>query len=173
MRRHSDTRRRPFRVLFVCTANICRSPMAEGILNDLAGRAELTGQMEVHSAGVAAFDGAPASPLACDVSLEAGIDISRHRSRPVTEELLSQADLVLTMTALHHKEIAQRYPQSAEKVVPLRAYAVGGAVNGNRDIEDPYGGTKAGYQKCFDQLRQEIERIFPEIVDAVRAKRSW
>lgn len=156
-------KRKPLSVLFVCTANICRSPMAEGIMKRLVSTNELKGKLKVESAGVAAIDGEEASLLAQEVSREAGIDITRHRSQPVTKKLLKHSDLVLTMTLSHQHEIERVYPEYAEKTFRLREYGLKGQLNSHLEIDDPYGGSRENYEICFLTLRREVERILPEI----------
>jgi len=161
-------KRKTLSVLFVCTANICRSPMAEGILKHLVSTNELKGKLKVESAGVAAIDGEEASLLAQEVSRAAGIDITRHRSQPVTKKLLKNFDLVLTMTLLHQHEIERLYPGCAGKTFRLREYGRKGQLYSHLEIDDPYGGSKEIYEICFLTLRREIERILPEIEKEIK-----
>src|SRR5258705_13893483 len=106
-------------ILFVCTGNVCRSPMAEGILRHaLQGR----GDYRVMSAGLGAMEGQPPSPYAVQAVRELGIDISSQRSRMLTPELESQADFIFGMTHNHIDTVMLLYPQAAEKTFLLREF---------------------------------------------------
>src|SRR5688572_20211132 len=105
--------------LFVCTGNICRSPMAEGLLRHAAaGRNEY----RAVSAGLGAVDGQPPSAHAIQAMRELGIDISQQRSRMLTADLVQQADYILGMTHSHVDTVLLLYPQSAEKTFLLREF---------------------------------------------------
>ncbi len=108
------------RVLFVCTGNTCRSPMAEAMMRKIAEDEKIP--VEVRSAGVAAMVGSSASPQAISVLKEKGID-HQHRSQSTTEELLQWAEWIFTMTTSHKQMLIQQYPQFAEKMYTLKEYA--------------------------------------------------
>ena len=132
------------KVLVVCTGNSCRSPMAAGWLNHkLAGKGWIAA-----SAGVAAWDGAPASPEAVAVMREIGIDISRHRSRALSRELAAGADIILAMTEAHRREIVRRFPEAADKVHLLNSFGPGPA----QDVADPIGLPEDVYRHTRDEL---------------------
>ena len=176
MRKKQLKRRRvkekPLTVLFVCTANICRSPMAEGILKQVVSSNELKDMLRVESAGVAAIRGERASAFAQEVIRESGIDISDHRSQPVTERLLKNSDLVLVMTPSHKNEIHEVHPEYRGKVFLLKEYGRKRKSTTDMSIEDPYGGTKETYEVCFLRLHREIKRILPEIEALVKRNLS-
>lgn len=131
------------RILFVCTGNTCRSPMAEGILKKIC--AENGVEAEVSSAGIAAATGSPPSKNAEKVMKDRGIDISGHVARQITEDDLRLADRIYTMTAGHKAIIDQAAPQYADKVSVL-----GGG------IPDPYGGDEDVYSACADSIEHSI-----------------
>src|SRR5687768_15526711 len=139
-------------VLFVCTGNVCRSPMAEGLFKyAVRGR----GSYRVVSAGVGAIDGQPASDHAVHALQEIGIDISNHRSRHLTAEMVSQADYIFGMTHSHVDAIMLLYPQAAEKTFLLREFDETLDAYEN-DISDPIGGSYDVYCNCRDQIEQGI-----------------
>src|SRR5687767_1784922 len=137
-------------ILFVCTGNVCRSPMAEGLF-----RAAVKNNPEyrVFSAGVGAVDGQPPSPHAVRACKELNIDISRQRSRMLTAELVRQADFIFGMTHGHLDAITLLYPQVMEKTFLLREFD-DTLDTFEKDISDPIGGSLETYQYCRDQIEQ-------------------
>src|SRR5690606_1974306 len=101
-----------YRILVVCTGNVCRSPMAEGILRDLLENEGLGDQVEVRSAGTWAVSGSPASENAVRVSADLGVDIEEHRSTPLSHALIHGANLILTMEPGHLEEIVVHVPEA-------------------------------------------------------------
>ncbi len=139
-------------VLFVCTGNICRSPMAEGLFRHATkGRNDF----RVLSAGVGAVDGLPPSEYAVRALRELGIDISKQRSRMLTAELVNQADYIFGMTHSHVDAITLLYPQAAEKTFLLREFDET-LDSYENDISDPIGGSYEIYLNCRDQIEQGI-----------------
>ena len=105
------------KILFVCTGNVCRSPMAEGLLRHmLRGRNDI----QVTSAGLGALEGVGATGAAIEVMAELGIDISSHVSQSLGSELVRQADFILTMTRQHYDAIQALHPAAAEKAFLVR-----------------------------------------------------
>src|ERR1051325_10522189 len=139
-------------VLFVCTGNVCRSPMAEGIFRYAAhGR----GDYRVFSAGLGAMEGQPPSHYAVQAVRELGIDISAQRSRMLTPELVQQADYIFGMTHSHIDTVMLLYPQAAEKTFLLREFDET-LDTFEKDISDPIGGSYEIYLNCRDQIEQGI-----------------
>ncbi len=129
-------------VLLVCSGNTCRSPLAAAILTaKIADEPDLAPTV-VQSAGVAAWDGTPASEGSYLVALERGLDLSGHRARMLTADQVRDADLILTMSDAHARRVAELGGE--QKVYTLAEYA--GNPDGRRDIRDPMGGDVAGYR---------------------------
>ncbi len=139
-------------VLFVCTGNICRSPMAEGLFRHATrGRTDC----RVMSAGVGALEGQPPSPHAVRALKELGIDISQQRSRMLTSELVDEADYIFGMTHSHVDSVNLLFPQAAEKMFLLREFDET-LDEFEKDISDPIGGSYETYAYCRDQIEQGI-----------------
>ena len=142
-------------ILFVCTGNICRSPMAEGLFRAaMKGR----GDYRAISAGLGAVDGQPPSTNAVLAARELGIDISGQRSRMLTREVVDQADYIFGMTHSHIETVMMLYPQAAEKTFLLREFDETLDVF-EKDISDPIGGSLEIYTICRDQIEQGIASI--------------
>jgi glycine hydroxymethyltransferase len=142
-------------VLFVCTGNICRSPMAEGLFRHAV---QGQGEYRVISAGLGAMEGQPPSAYAVQAVRELGIDISGQRSRMLTHELVQQADYIFGMTHSHIDTVMMLYPFAAEKTFLLREFDET-LDTFEKDISDPIGGSYEIYLTCRDQLEQGIPSL--------------
>lgn len=142
------------KLIFVCTGNTCRSPMAEGLLRHLLGP---DCGWEISSAGVCAGNGFPASPNAVAALQEKGIDISGHRSRHLSPAMIEDADLLVTMTRNHRDAILSITPESAGKVFLLKSFGIAQCPT---DIYDPVGEALNIYRR----VRDEIDAALPDLI---------
>ncbi|MDR2862757.1 MAG: low molecular weight protein arginine phosphatase [Puniceicoccales bacterium] len=144
-------------VTFICTGNICRSPMAEGLLRHaLQGEPEPLRSLRIVSAGTAASDGEPASPNAVRALKNVSIDISAHRSQPVTEAIINGSLAVFAMTGQHLRTLRQQFPKLPAETHLMRVFMEGDVI---REIPDPYGMGIADYESCRDSMVEAIPGI--------------
>jgi protein-tyrosine phosphatase len=149
-------------ILFVCTGNICRSPMAAAILRDRLARIGLESQVQVLSAGVWAEDGGRASANGVAVLRLRGIDLAAHRSQALTPALLREANIVLVMEEAHRRSIFHTAPEHLSKVFLLSEMA-----GKHDDVEDPFGGSMEEYAATADELSALIEKGLPKILKRI------
>src|ERR1700726_5012460 len=140
-------------ILFVCTGNVCRSPMAEGLFRQMvANRPDI----RVRSAGVSAFPGQPPSPHAVEVLAELRVDISKLRSLPLSEEMVRGASCIIAMTRSHMESIHYLFPEAAEKTFLLREFE---DYAPSLDVSDPIGMGREAYEVTRDIIRRALPGI--------------
>ena len=144
------------RILFVCTGNICRSPMAEYLLRHFAQRWNVP--LEARSAGIYAAIGDPATHETLAVLKELDIDASAHRSQSISWELLDWADVTLTMTASQKEHLLALDPELQGKVFTLPEF-----VGAKGEVPDPYGTTREAYRKVRDQLAELVAKLVKKL----------
>ncbi len=152
----------PGKIITVCTANICRSPMAAALLQHaLAAQPAPLRSLEVISAGVAARGGDPVSENSVVALKKVGLDIADHVSQPLTQEMLDEAALVLCMTESHRAMIRFQAEPPPKNIFLFREFM---PQRGDKEIGDPYGGPL----KVYEAARDEMVEAIPSLVEFIK-----
>ncbi|MDD3883439.1 MAG: low molecular weight phosphotyrosine protein phosphatase [Gallionella sp.] len=142
------------KVLLVCVGNICRSPMAEGMLKNRAPKKR--SDLLIHSAGLEALVGHSADPQAIAQIAQRGWDISTHLARQITLDMVREADLILTMEKQHQQHLHSLFPIARGKTHLLGKWH-------DREISDPYRKSPEFFAHIADQIEQDVEAWIPRI----------
>lgn len=145
------------KILFICTGNTCRSPLAQYLFNAKIDKTELAGQFYALSAGIYATD-APASKGAQAVMRKRKADLQHHRARRVVEEDIKHAKLVLCMSQSHTDILQSLYPAYRAKIHNFGAY-----IGNKKDVVDPYGAEQVVYEKTARQIEEYIDKLIEKL----------
>lgn len=153
-----------FTVLFVCTGNTCRSPMAEGALRKLLDK-ERPDKFEVISAGIAAGDGFPATLYAQEAAKVWDVDISGHGSQPLTSQIVGRSDLIFAMSPRHHRQVLSIDSAAADRTFLLKSFPDNSSQG--EGVEDPIGQSLDRYNQTFLEIGEWLGRHLDEIVKQI------
>ena len=162
-----------FYILFVCSGNSCRSPLAEGLLRAKMP-SRLQDDVEIKSAGTLGIDGMPAARYSVEIVQERGGDLAGFRSQGVTAKLVEKTDLILAMAQEHIEYLQESFPQYRENIFLLKRFGRDAAEQNALDddeVFDPVGSDKETYLECADIIDEELERIMPTLVKFIQERR--
>jgi L-threonylcarbamoyladenylate synthase len=160
-------RKEKFRVTFVCSGNICRSAMAEGILREILSKTRFKNVVEVESAGTLPGASGPAHPLTLKTLNAHGIDMYHHQARAINAQIVEESDLLICMAVNHYEYLRAHFPQHKEKIVLLKEWHRRSKLS-NPSIADPIGHDEAFYEQTFVEIQNEIKRILPYLFSEVK-----
>lgn len=148
-------------ILFVCTGNICRSPFSQGLFTALMRQ---KGYRDFHaeSAGLLALPGNSATYLAQKVAAEYGVDLSGHKAKRLSKELVERAEMILVMEKSHKDELLADFPEATDKTFLMRRFARYGSRS--RGIADPYGLQYEAYRFCFLDIEDAVSGLVDYLI---------
>jgi len=158
---------RKFVITFVCSGNICRSPMAAGILKKLLARTKFKDVVEVNSAGTLKLPESMAHVHAARVSQTNGIDIDNHLSRHIQGRIIREANIIFALALDHTKYLKSHFPEFKNKVVLLKQWKKMQHLT-NPSVADPIGHEIDTFEETFKEIQKEMKRVFPAILNQIK-----
>jgi protein-tyrosine phosphatase len=164
----------PYRVVFVCSGNICRSPMAEVISRAMLAEAGLAGQVEVDSAGTGGWHvGEGADPRTVTALAEHGYDGAQHRAREFDPAWFEERDLILVADRGHERELRGWAPDDTarDKIQLLRSYDDAAVAAGRLELDDPWYGGPAEFERCLVEVEAACAGLVGHLSTSIRSSR--
>jgi L-threonylcarbamoyladenylate synthase len=158
--------KRTFTITFICSGNICRSPMAEGILKKLLDKSKFYKQIAINSAGTLNLMPTRASEEAIKISHKNKVDISKHRSKPVDKLILDKANLIICMAVYHYNILLKNYPEYTNKIFVLKSMNKE-EYDTDPSIADPIGMSEEFYERIYFEIESELKRLLPHFIEKI------
>ena len=152
----------PFTVLFVCTGNICRSPMAEVYFRSLCVQNGRENRIDVDSAGMSAVTGYGASEFACGLVESEGLSLAEFRSKRLERTLAEHAGLIVCMTKMHKTYVETAFPECQTKTFTLLHF-----IGSDDDIADPYGAPMEAYVQCAAIMKPALQALLEFVEERI------
>ena len=145
------------KIMFICTGNICRSAMAEGMMRKLIKEKNI--DAEVYSCGIYAETGNDPTYNAQEAASEYGADISNHRATNIRDSKIEEMDIILCATISHKQSVLYLHPELEGKVFTMKEYAKLDKNGQDMDIKDPWGYDEFVYRKCASEIEECLKKI--------------
>lgn len=150
-----------YKILFVCSGNTCRSPLAEALMNKVLNEAGLKDQVAVSSCGTTTHYEDTVQPNAVEAGKKFGVDLTGYKSRQFTPEAAELFDVIIGMTTGHRDIICERFPELKDKVFALYEYTTG--ERECKSVQDPFGCDLDTYERVAGELNEQIQLMLPKI----------
>ncbi len=155
-------------ITFVCSGNICRSPLAMGILRGMMSKTKYRNVVDVNSAGTLDLAGQPVHEYSYEVAKENKVDLAKHVSRPVSARMMEDAELIVCMALNHFNHLRTVYPQYRDKIIMLKQWQRPNNLS-NPSIADPIGHPRDFFRQTYEEIHRELKRIFPFLMQEIKA----
>lgn len=156
-----------FLITFVCSGNICRSPMGEGILKKILKKTIFKNIIEVNSAGTLNLQHSPAHLHAVKVSEENNVDLHSHISKHLQDKIVRESNIIIVMALDHYTHLRRNYPDFKKKIILLKQWKQSKMLS-NPSVSDPIGHDEKYFQNTFKEISNEIKRITPFILNEIK-----
>jgi L-threonylcarbamoyladenylate synthase len=156
-----------YTVTFICSGNICRSPMAQGILKQIISRTKYRNYVTVNSAGTLRLEPSPVALNSLKVAQGQEIDLNAHISRPVTVDIIQEANLIICLARDHYEYLHKKYPTNREKIVLLKQWHSHRKLV-NPSVSDPIGQDIEKHAEIFKEIQTEVKRVLPFILKEIK-----
>jgi L-threonylcarbamoyladenylate synthase len=158
---------RNFTITFICSGNICRSPMAQGIFKQIISRTKYRTYVTINSAGTFPLEPTPVDLNTLEIAQKQDIDLHAHISRPVTVDIIQEANLVVCLARDHYEYLIKKYPTQRDKIILLKQWYLHRKLV-NPSVADPIGQPLEVHAEIFKEIQAELKRILPFVLKEIK-----